>query len=116
MRGRTPMSRDNVGWLKAAKRVEWCPEEVRKNNEKAQDKYKKYFDDIHKSKEIKLCVDDAVRVKSSRQPDLDTVSMDEAMSGDRRDSGGAGAAETPGVVLMSPGQSKDSASHPSPPR
>ncbi|KAJ1114009.1 hypothetical protein NDU88_002249 [Pleurodeles waltl] len=60
------MSKDNVGWLKAAKRGEWCPEEVRKNIEKAQDKYKRYFDDVHKSKEIKLCVDDVVRVKSRK--------------------------------------------------
>ncbi|KAJ1215137.1 hypothetical protein NDU88_002746 [Pleurodeles waltl] len=51
-----------------------------------------------------------------RQPDLDMVSMDRAMSGDRRDSGGAGAAETPGVVPMFPGQSRDSVSHPSPHR
>ncbi|KAJ1184338.1 hypothetical protein NDU88_001146 [Pleurodeles waltl] len=50
------------------------------------------------------------------QTDLDMVCMDEAMSGDRYDSGGAEAAETPGFVLMAPGQSMDSSSHPSPPR
>ncbi|KAJ1216459.1 hypothetical protein NDU88_004061 [Pleurodeles waltl] len=66
MRGRTPMSKDNVGWLKAAKRVEWCPEEVKTNIEKAQDKYKKYYDDIHKCKEVKLCVGDVVRFKSNK--------------------------------------------------
>ncbi|KAJ1099681.1 hypothetical protein NDU88_004780 [Pleurodeles waltl] len=66
MRGRTPMSKDNVGWLKAAKRVEWSPEEVKTNIEKAQDKYKKYYDDIHKCKEVKLGVGDVVRVKSNK--------------------------------------------------
>ncbi|KAJ1128345.1 hypothetical protein NDU88_006724 [Pleurodeles waltl] len=64
MRVRTLMSKDNLGWLKDAKRVEWCPEEVKKNIEKAQDKYKRYFDDVHKSKEIRLYVGDDVRVKS----------------------------------------------------
>ncbi|KAJ1165967.1 hypothetical protein NDU88_006384 [Pleurodeles waltl] len=66
MRGRPPMSKDNVGWLKDAKRVEWCPEEVKTNIEKAQDKYKKHYDDIHKCKEFNLCVGDVVRVKSNK--------------------------------------------------
>ncbi|KAJ1123596.1 hypothetical protein NDU88_002064 [Pleurodeles waltl] len=66
MRGRTPMSKENVGWLKVAKRVELSPEEVKKNIERAQDKYKRYFDDVHKSKEIKLCVGDVARVKTSK--------------------------------------------------
>ncbi|KAJ1082642.1 hypothetical protein NDU88_002807 [Pleurodeles waltl] len=43
----------------------------------------------------------------ARQPDPDTMSMDWALSGDRGASGGYWAAETPDVVSMSPGQSRD---------
>ena len=63
MRGRIPISKDNIGWMSGARKVNWSLVEVRKKLKEAHDAYKSYYDRRNNCKPVNISVNDHVRVK-----------------------------------------------------